>query len=251
MNFKTQPTLYSSGDIKIEAKAQLQGNWKEAVLLAIMPTVLSLFLVGNTADGNTESSLLVQLIFSFFGTGAAYTFLVLLRNEDFQITPFRDIFRAFRREYFLKLLFLKLAVRIYVFLWGLLFIVPGIIKRYGYSQAEYIFKDIVDRTGEQPSIRECLSESERIMQGQKMNLFSLELSFIGWYIASIFTYGLLYFWLQPYLFMSRVVFYEHVSQSEFSGLYTTFKPNPNPGEMGDRYEEVGKDPDDFRDFDDF
>lgn len=251
MRFITQPSLYSSSDIKREAKAQLAGNWKQAIILCVIPAIVSIFLVWNTSDGNGESSLIVDLTLGLFATGASYTLLDFLRNKNYVIRPFPDVFQAFRKEYLFKLFLLKLIINLYTFLWALLFIIPGIIKFYAYSQAEFIFKDIVDSTGEQPSIRECLYESEQLMKGEKLNLLALELSFFGWYIFSAFTLGLAYFWLNPYIQMSRVIFYENISESRYRGQMDNHETVDSERSNDENYEEVGIDPDDFRDFDDF
>ena len=134
----------------------------------------------------------------------------------------------------------------------LLFLIPGIIKGYAYSQAVLIYKDTVDRTGEQPSARACLDESQRLMKGHKADLFVLELSFIGWFILTVFTFGLLGLWLTPYWTMSQVVFYENLTKGQY---LNDFEPkeqtNTNRQTETQNNEEVGKNPDDFRDFDDF
>lgn len=251
MKFKTQPQLYTSGDIKREAKAQLDGHWKQAIILCLIPGLITILLGWNTVEGNESTSFLADIILGFFATGALFALLDLFRNSHYHIDPLRDIIQTFKRKYFLNLLLLKLLQTLYIFLWTLLFIIPGIIKIYAYSQAEFIYKDIVDKTGEQPSPGFCLKESEKLMKGYKAELFLLELSFIGWYIASAFTLGLLYLWVNPYVQMSRVVFYEKVSNNKYRGLLTDENTYSTNNAFYEQYEEVGKDPNDFRDFDDF
>ena len=76
----------------------------------------------------------------------------------------------------------------------LLFIIPGIIKSYSYRLVPYIL-------AENPDIdtNEALMRSEQLMRGNKWETFIYDLSFIGWYILSIFTCGILsIFWVQPY-----------------------------------------------------
>lgn len=248
MNFKTHYPLYTSGEIKREAKAQLEGNWGKAVILCLIPGLVTVVIGYNVADGNNNFGILIDLLTGFFATGVMYAFIDLIRNPDYVIDPIRDVIQAFRSEYILNLFFLKVRTIFFIFLWSLLFVIPGIVKAYAYSQAELIYKDIVDSTGEQPSAKECMDESQRIMKGSKADLFGLDLSFIGWYILALFTFGILYFWLNPYVRMSRAVFYENIVGDlyrEPSHEKEFYKTNENP------YEEVGKDPDDFRDFEDF
>lgn len=252
MSFITKRELYSSKEIKLEAKAQLSGHWKKAVLLAMIPVLFSVFFVSEINPDAIEISarresgnLLLQIINSFLLTGVSFTFLDFIRGEA-EIAPLEGVLSAFKKEYFAKLLLLKIVKYIYIFLWTLLLVVPGIVKSYGYSQAEFLFKDTVDRTGTVPNPRDCLKQSEELMMGHKMDFFSLGISFIGWIILSLFTFGLLYIWLTPYMEMSGVVFYENlVKVDDFSrgedGMTAT----------ADSLEEVGKDPDDFSDFEDF
>lgn len=83
---------------------------------------------------------------------------------------------------------------LYVTLWSLLFVVPGIMKRYEYRMVPYLL-------AEDSSIawREALDKSRQMMEGQKMKAFLLDLSFIGWNILAIATgiVGILY--VRPYV----------------------------------------------------
>ncbi len=252
MSFITKEELYTSADIKIEAKKQLEGYWKAAMLLAVIPVLFSIFFVSE-ADPNAMQistarsafNMVMRLIHGFILTSVSFTLLDFLRNRE-QIAPLEGALHAFKREYFMNLLLLKVVKYFYTVLWTLLFIIPGLIKSFGYSQAELIFKDTVDRTGEIPKAADCLKQSEVLMKGHKMDLFTLQLSFIGWYILSFFTFGLLFNWLTPYMEMSQVVFYENLLENkDFSNQ------DARPVHTGDPLEEVGKDPNDFRDFDDF
>ena len=251
MHFKTNQKLYTSSDIKREAKAQLKGQWSKVFLMALVPAIFSFVFYRNTADGNSWS-LIIDLIHDFLVLGITFGFMDLLRNRKYLLEPLQEIATPFRAKYFSKLFLLKLLKYVYTFLWTLLFIIPGIVKSYSYSQAELIYKDSVDRTGKQPSVRACLAESEKLMQGHKAELFGLNMSFIGWIILSVFTYGLLGLWLTPYMIMSEVIFYENLTK----GYYLKEEPineqsTTDPRMRTPEQEEVGKDPDDFRDFDDF
>jgi uncharacterized membrane protein len=92
-------------------------------------------------------------------------------------------------------------------LWSILFIIPGIIKALAYSQAPYII-------AENPNmpVMEALRLSERMMKGKKWDFFVLNLSFFGWALLSIPTLGLLTIWLEPYMQMSAVNFYNDVKR---------------------------------------
>ena len=90
---------------------------------------------------------------------------------------------------------------LYIFFWTLLFFIPGIVKTYSYCLAEYISRENPNK-----SAKECIDESRRLMDGHKMELFLLDLSFIGWYILSALTCGILYIWVLPYVYQTRVIF---------------------------------------------
>lgn len=251
MQFKTNHKLYTSAEIKREAKAQLKGHWREAVLVALVPTLFSFVFIRTAADGQS-TSILVDILHDFLGAGVTFSFMNLLRRRDYVIAPLQEILAPFRSEYFINLLKLKVLKYVFVFLWMLLFIIPGIVKALAYSQAELIYKDTVDRTGKQPSARACLAESQKRMSGHKMDLFVLDLSFFGWYILNVFTFGILTLWLTPYETMSRVVFYENLTQGHYLNRgQQEVEEHLAQQQTENIYEEVGKDPDDFRDFDDF
>ena len=92
----------------------------------------------------------------------------------------------------LKLIGTSIVVSIFVFLWTLLLIIPGIIKSISYSQTFFVLKDHPEY-----SITEAITESKKIMQGYKWKYFLLNLSFIGWGILSLFTLGIGLLWLNP------------------------------------------------------
>ncbi|CAI3395451.1 hypothetical protein CIRMBP1220_01485 [Enterococcus cecorum] len=98
--------------------------------------------------------------------------------------------------------------------WSLLLIIPGIIKGYAYSQAEFVYYDLYEKTGERPDLLECLKRSEQMMKGHKFEFFVLDLSFIGWQILCFLTLGLGYLWLNPYTYMTKAVFYNELAKKE-------------------------------------
>ena len=97
----------------------------------------------------------------------------------------------------------KLLKAIYTFLWSLLLVIPGIVKMYSYAMTDYILRD-------EPQLANnaAIEKSMSMMDGNKMKLFMLDLSFIGWAILCMFTLGIGYLFLQPYVEASHVAFYE-------------------------------------------
>ncbi len=100
-------------------------------------------------------------------------------------------------------------VGLFTTLWSMLFYIPGIIKAISYSQAMYI-------AAENPGIGalEAINRSKAMMNGHKMELFKLMLSFIGWIILGAFTFGLLYIWLVPYMSTTMAIFYKNLTAGQ-------------------------------------
>lgn len=99
-----------------------------------------------------------------------------------------------------------LLMGLFTFLWCLLFIIPGIIAAYSYSQTIFIMLDHPEM-----SAMEAIAASKKMMRGRKAELFVLELSFLGWALLSTFTFGLLNIWLEPYMQVTWANFYNAVS----------------------------------------
>ena len=96
-----------------------------------------------------------------------------------------------------------------IFLWSLLFLIPGIIKAYSYSMAYFI-------KSEHPEYgwRECLDESAFLMRGNKMRLFKLHMSFFGWIILASLTLGICSFWVEAYMNTATAILYEELKEEK-------------------------------------
>ena len=93
---------------------------------------------------------------------------------------------------------------LFVFLWSLLFVIPGIIKSYEYRMVPYIMSE--DPT---MNYKDALAESKKLMTGNKWKTFVLDLSFIGWDILSAMTLGFLeIFFVAPYKASTEAALYE-------------------------------------------
>ena len=120
----------------------------------------------------------------------------------------KDMFEGYNKELFSRVLTTTLLYYVYVFLWSLLLLIPGCIKAYSYAMTPYILKD-------NPEMKNnaAIEESMRMMDGHKLELFLLDLSFIGWAILSILTCCIGFLWLVPYMNMARVNFYEDLKKA--------------------------------------
>ena len=109
------------------------------------------------------------------------------------------------KDYWKKLVWLNFHRGLRVFAWSLLFIIPGIVAAYSYSMAQYIMFENPEKTPQQ-----CLSESLALMNGKKSLLFSLDVSFIGWWFLAGVTGGLAGIFVGPYHMLSRAGFYSEI-----------------------------------------
>lgn len=189
-------------EIKARAKAQLGGNifgsaWLLALVVcliqslpAVIPTigtVLSLVLAGPLAYG------------------VAYCFLK--QSRDGQPMNIGDMFKGFSQD-FLGTFLLGLLSSLFVALWSLLLVIPGIVKTYAYSMAFYIKVDHPEYDWKQ-----CLNASQQMMKGHKTDLFVQDLSFIGWLFVGSLCLGVGTLWVTPYMQASRAQFYESLKSA--------------------------------------
>ncbi|MGI6752444.1 MAG: DUF975 family protein [Anaerovoracaceae bacterium] len=122
----------------------------------------------------------------------------VFRREDPRIS---QVFNGFER--FLKAFLTYFVMSFFIFLWSLLLIIPGIIASYRYSMTFYILMD-----NPEIGVMEAINASKEMMQNNKWKLFSLHLSFIGWFILAMMTFGLGIIFLGPYIETSMFAFYE-------------------------------------------
>lgn len=135
--------------------------------------------------------LLIQiLVFSVLEMGACRFYV---ENRDYQAGISKILF-GFQSGHYGNVVLVMFLRDLFIFLWTLLLIVPGIIKTYEYRMVPYIL-------AEQPDISstDAFAISKEMMRGQKLEAFGLDLSFIGWWLGSVITCGILgIFWVSPY-----------------------------------------------------
>lgn len=106
-----------------------------------------------------------------------------------------------------------LLKNVYIFLWTLLLIVPGIVKAYQYRMVEYILAE-----NPEMSTKEVLAKSRAMMKGNKWKAFVLDLSFIGWYLLAVITLGIVgIFYVGPYKQMTNAALYEFLEYGKNEG----------------------------------
>lgn len=237
-----------AADFRSIARDVLRGKWKIAVLVGLVASMLgavdgmgpevkvnveasnvkaSLELAGNTifsTGGSLNSDLgafmvgkYTYIMIAVLLTGALYFVLgsiIEVGYAKFNLNlvdklegTFENLFAYF--SYWKTTAVAKLLRSIYLLLWSLLFIIPGIIAALSYAMTEYIL-------AENPEISagEAINLSKQMMDGNKWRLFCLRLSFIGWDILCGFTLGIGYLWLNPYKQAAEAAFYREISGTE-------------------------------------
>ncbi len=131
-------------------------------------------------------------------------------------TSLATMFHGFKDGYgkIVKAMFFR---DLFIFLWSLLFVIPGIVKSYAYRLVPYILAD-------NPGISkdEALQESNRLMMGNKWKVFVLDLSFLGWNILSAMTFGILgIFYVNPYMNGTNAALYEALKEEKGSNVCLT------------------------------
>lgn len=131
-----------------------------------------------------------------------YSYCLKVTNRDSTMS-YGDLFSA--AGYLLKALALMIMIALLVLLWSLLFIVPGIIAAYRYSQAMFIMVENPDK-----GVMQCIRESKEMMRGHKWEFFVLELSFLLWQLLSTATCGLALIYVAPYMTVTMAGYYNRI-----------------------------------------
>lgn len=193
MNYSSQNLLFNSA-VREEARRKLSGNWTEPVLAFLIYMLLGSII--------SVIPFLNIILMPPFVLGIYILFLNFFESDKAVID---DIFKGFNNIG--KAIGLVIVMGLFVFLWSLLLIIPGIIAAIRYSQALYILAENPDIP-----IMEAISRSKEMMFGVKGKYFLLQLSFIGWAFLCLFTAGIGYLWLYPYIFTSNTIFYKDLKK---------------------------------------
>ena len=194
--------------LRAEARAALKGKWGVSALyylvyLIITSIVSSIFSINygneNIAVGTTFLGILAICPLVY---GLMVGFLEVFRGNSLEI---ETLFSGFKSRIWST----EALKYIYSILWSLLLIIPGIIKSYSYAMTEFILKD-------NPELQNnaAIEKSMEMMQGHKLRLFLLHLSFIGWFILGILTLFIGFFWIMPYVYTAQAAFYEDLKAQQ-------------------------------------
>lgn len=179
-----------------QAKDVLKGKWGLAIGTMFIYMVIMLVIGSIPKVG----SIIPLIIGGPFALGLAIFSLSLARNKEAKIA---QIFQGF--DNFVSALCTYLLMLLYILLWTLLLIVPGIIAGLSYAMTFYILAD-------NPSIKagDALRNSKVMMNGYKLKLFYLCLRFFGLGLLCILTLGIGFLWLLPYVQVCLATFYDDI-----------------------------------------
>ncbi|MBO5454590.1 MAG: DUF975 family protein [Clostridia bacterium] len=192
------------GYLKTMAKNQIRGNIGILFAITLIIELISFAAIFVLGWVGPLGSAVNSFITPAFSLSMAIIYLNLAKGVKPRIedafSGFNDFWSAFKIYFFIGL---------FTLLWGLLFIIPGIIKMYSYSMAPYILAE-----NKQMPALEAIRRSKEMMNGHKMDLFELLLSFIGWDLLGVVTFGIAYIWITPYQNATMVNFYNTIKPCE-------------------------------------
>jgi uncharacterized membrane protein len=197
--------------LRAKARESLKGNWLIAIGLFVVSTLifgLPDFLLNWNTNPDEYSfrdvlSLLFSLLLMPMTIGLIWAWVDLSRGEKVGFghlaTPYQTMFA--------KSMFVSLLQGLFLMLWTLLLIIPGIIKTFSYLLTFYILRDRPELTPLQ-----VITESRKMMDGHKWEAFILGLTFIGWILLGIVTLGIGFLWIVPYISVTFAHFYNAIRE---------------------------------------
>lgn len=194
--------LLKAKDYRQRAWSALSGKWGAMAIIALIYMLISVALSGLSAIGIGAIALI--LVIGPLELGMTKCYIKVARGGVPQISEMFDGFSNFLRAFLLYLI-----NTIFIALWSLLLVIPGIIKSYSYSMSFFI---LADNPG--MDANEARKLSMKMMEGHKWRLFCLDFSFIGWMLLTILTFGILSFWVSPYTGVARAEFYEELLREQ-------------------------------------
>ena len=186
-------------ELRARARATLVGLFDSRWMLCIGAALLVNLIMGGASSVFPVASLIIG---GPIAVGMASFMLAMIRSRE-QNPSLGELFVGFSD--FAGNLVTYLLVELYIFLWSLLFIVPGIVKGISYSMVYYIRHDHPEYTATQ-----SIEESQRLMHGHKMEYFLLQLSFLGWMLLGLLCCGVGVLWVSAYQSAANAHFYQEL-----------------------------------------
>ena len=194
-------------ELKQYAKQCMQEQSLNPIVFTLVYTLIAIAisLLSAILGVTVLIPMILSIISSVLQVNYTYYCMKVARREQGEYTDlaygFHDI------KYTLKLFALVFAIGIFTSLWSLLFIIPGVIKALEYSQAVMILIENPEK-----EIMEVIRESQKMMNGHKMEYFILSFSFFFWNLLSSLTLGIASLWVMPYMNITFVHYYYALKQ---------------------------------------
>lgn len=187
-------------EIMQKARESLKGHWG----IAIGAILLNGVLVYGIQIIPVVGAIISLLIGGAMTLGLNTIMLALARNEETKIGHLFDGFSRFGTA-----LAALLLQTLFIILWMLLLIIPGLIAAYSYSMTFFILADNTSM-----GALEAIKKSKKMMQGNKWKLLCLSFRFFGWMLLAILTLGIGFIWLIPYMNVSFATFYNDIKNTQ-------------------------------------
>ncbi len=205
------------------AKELMADRWKTYGVIWLLFMLMTMALSAIPYVGTIAAFLISGAV----SLSVALIDLAFIKGKDVEIGNMFDGFKNY-----VNATVLALHQGIVIFLWTLLFIIPGIVMGYSYSMVFYILAENPEMTS-----KEVMAESKRLMEGHRWELFKLEFSFIGWTILSLFTLGILMIWVVPYRNIATAVFYTDLKMTKYGTSDPYSKAEAQPEACESSYSE--------------
>lgn len=205
-------------EIKEEAKKKIKGNlWNiiwPVLVITVVESLLVTILGGSVnIDFNHLENVavptryyvatsVVSLFIGIVNAGYLKYLIDFTRTGNFD----KDTIINVVKEKWLNILIANVLTGLIVAACSLLFVIPGIIMAFAYTLVTYLVVD-TDVSGS-----DALKQSREIMKGYKMDYFIFILSFIGWCLLVPLTFGLILIWLEPYMSVAQIIYYDKLKE---------------------------------------
>jgi uncharacterized membrane protein len=181
-------------DLMVQARESLRGRWGLAVGGNVIYLILGVLiqcipLVGWIGGFIIGGPLLL---------GLAGFFLTFSRKQEAKLSQLFDGFQNFPRA-----LIAYILMVLFILLWTLLFIIPGIVAALSFSQTFFLLSENPQMEG-----LDVLQKSKAMMRGNRWKLFCLFWRFFGWCLLGILSLGIGFLWIMPYIQTTMARFYD-------------------------------------------
>ena len=240
--------MWTRSELKARAKASIKANYWQCLLVCIIVAILAgnfisiqhnndfneFYLSLGSQSSYVSHALITLTLFSVAALsliGWVYRTFILgplnvgkvryfLENRE-EASTIDTLLYTFRQKDYLNIVAILFLRDLFTFLWTLLLIIPGIIKAYEYSQIDYIL-------AENPSLNShrVFQMTREMTMGNKLDIFVLQLSFIGWHILSAFTCGIVGVAIMPYIEATMAELYITLRDEYIDAGYAGFEEFP-------------------------